>query len=266
MGHSGVFATLRRTRRVWAVASIHGEAERARRLHAEIASRVRPGDRLVYLGNIMGVGQGVRAAIDAALQFRRAFLAGRGAFAHDVAFLRGAQEEMWQRLMQLQFSVNPTEVLEWMLDHGLGPTVEAYGGSAQEAFRAARQGPVAITRWTSGLRATFQATPGHQEWLSALRRAALTDDNRLLFVNRGIAFDRPLDAQSDAFWWGGRGFDTAVEPFGGFDKVVRGFDPDHRGVVTAEHTISLDAGCGFGGKLLAGCVTAQGGLAEIVEA
>ena len=41
------FATLRSYRRVWAVAAVHGEAERLQRLHAALWRRLEPGDRIV---------------------------------------------------------------------------------------------------------------------------------------------------------------------------------------------------------------------------
>lgn len=266
MAESSVFAELRAARRVWAVGAVHGDAERLRRLHGLLLPRLRPGDRLVYLGNIMGRGAGIRAALDEALAFRRGFLAARNAFVHDIAFLRGTQEEMWQRLFQLQFAVNPSEVFAWMLSHGVGVTLEAYGMRIDEATSAIRQGPMAVTRWTGRLRAAFQAAPGHQAYMSSLKRAAFTSDGSLLFVHRGIDPERPLEAQGDVFWWGTRAFDQIDTPFAGFRKVVRGFDPQHRGLVTTRCTASLDAGCGFGGPLLAGCFTPDGALADSIEA
>ena len=95
------FAVLRRASRVWAIASVHGEAARLKRLQAAIRERFRPGDRLVYLGNVMGRGPAVHEAIDALLSFRTAVLAQPGIFACDTAILRGRQEEMWQKLLQL---------------------------------------------------------------------------------------------------------------------------------------------------------------------
>ena len=101
------------------------------------------GDRLVYLGNCLGHGAEVRGAIDELLGFRRQILARPGMFPFDIAYLRGAQEEMWQKLLQLQFAPNPREVLGWMLEHGVGATLSAYGGSIQQGIVAARDGPLA---------------------------------------------------------------------------------------------------------------------------
>lgn len=265
MTDGSVFASLRRAERVWAIASIHGEAKRLRRLHADLARRMSPGDRVVYLGNVLGRGPDLRSALNEVLSFRRLVMARPNALVFDVALLRGAQEEMFQKLLQLQFAVNAREVLDWMLEQGVGSTLAAYGSSADEARSVARQGPMALTRWTSKLRAEFQAS-GHQAWLSSLKHAAFTREKELLFVNRGLRPDRPLDAQSDAFWWGGGGFDDIEEPYGDFRKVIRGYDPRHRGIHVTEFTISLDGGAGFGGPLLAGCVARDGTLDEVLEA
>src|SRR3990172_6601896 len=101
------FAVQRRTKRVWAVASIHGEAARLDALHRRLETRFTTGDRLAYLGNYFGRGGGVGAAVDALLEFRRRLLARPAMFAYDIAYLRGSQEEMWQKLRQPQFAPHP---------------------------------------------------------------------------------------------------------------------------------------------------------------
>jgi serine/threonine protein phosphatase 1 len=279
MSDSQIFATLRWGQRVWAVASIHGEAGRLTALHRELERRFLSGDRLVYLGNIFGRSTEVRATVDEILEFRRGLLARPGMFACDIAYLRGSQEEMWHKLLQLQMAPNPSEVLNWILDHGVGATLAAYGGDAERGLDAARQGAMAITRWTSGLRAAMRAAPGHEPLFSALRRAAFTDETfdiggagggeaggALLFVNAGIDPSRPLSAQTDSFWWGTGGFAKITAPYGGFRMIVRGFDPAHGGVQTTEFTASIDAGCGFGGPLIAACFDGRGRLVDRIEA
>jgi len=265
------FAKLHRARRVWAVAAIHGEAARVAVLHDRMGQAWRPGDRLVYLGNYLGRGAAIRQTIDDILGFRAAVMAQRGGFACDVAFLRGSQEEMWQKLLQLQFAVSPGTVLQWMLDQGVGATLAAYGGDVQQGFAACREGPRAITRWTSALRAALNAVPGHNQFLSALRRAAVTDTaadegGALLFVHAGVDTTRPLDAQGDAFWWGGNRLLDMAEPYAGFRRVIRGFDRKHGGLIEAAHVTSLDAGSGFGGELLAVCFAADGTVSETLSA
>ncbi|MBM3485996.1 MAG: hypothetical protein FJX67_05105 [Alphaproteobacteria bacterium] len=265
--HSGNprFAVLRRPGRVWAIGAVHGDARRLAGLHAALARRVAPHDRLVYLGNVLGRGRSIPDCLDELLAFRCAFLARPMAFAADVAMLRGGQEEMWQKLFELHFAIGPLDVLNWMVDQGLGATIEAYGGQVRDGLSAARQGPMAITRWTNALRAQFQRHDGHRDYLSALRRAAYADDGSLLFVSAGLDPERPLDTQKDAFWWSARKFEAIDRPYGGFRRIVRGLDPDHRGVVATDHTLSLDSGCGFGGSLAAACLTPDGRVAEVIE-
>jgi serine/threonine protein phosphatase 1 len=152
-----------------------------------------------------------------------------------------------------------------MLDQGLGATLLAYDTDPQQAFGACREGPSAITRWTSGLRAKLNGVPGHNHFLSALRRAAFTDDGGLLFVHAGLDPARPLDAQGDEFWWGGRKLLELAAPYAGYRRVVRGFDRQHGGLIEAAYATSLDAGCGFGGELLGACFGADGKVVETVS-
>src|SRR5579862_6186361 len=129
------------------------------------------------------------------LDFRRRLLARPHGFACDAVYLRGAQEEMWQKLLQLQFAPNPSEVLDWMVREGIAATVAAYGGELRQGFAAARDGPRTITRWTSALRNAMNAAPGHTALFSRLHHAAVSHDNQLLFVHAGIDWSRPLATQ-----------------------------------------------------------------------
>jgi len=283
MGDRQKFTILRAARasaglRVWAVSSIHGEAEALTRLHREMIPRLQPGDRLVYLGNLIGRGPKATATLDALLRFRSLFMARPDAFACDVVHLRGSQEEMWQKLLQLQFATDPRAVLQWMFDQGVAATLESYGFSAAEGLREAAAGPRQLTRWTSALRQRIQDCPGHWQLLGSLRRAAYTaaqdgqadqasspGGSGLLLVNAGLDPSRPLEAQKDSFWWGHAAFASLGEPYGGYRRVVRGFCPQHPGLELGDFTATVDAGCGFGGKLLAACFTSEGELADQVE-
>jgi serine/threonine protein phosphatase 1 len=265
MSRRDLFAVLRRTVRVWAVAAVHGQAAQLHALHRALWPRLLPGDRLVYLGNLLGRGAAVRDAVDLVLEFRRHLIARPGFFAGDLACLRGSQEEMWDKLLQLQFAPNPREVLDWMLAQGLGATLEAYGAAPEEAMRQARGGAVGLARWTGSLRRAIQAAPGHADFLSALRRAAYTGDGRLLFVHAGIDPERPLTAQNDALWWGHPGGFPPAATFDGFARVVRGFDRAHAGVQVFPHGTSIDGGCGFGGPLIAACFGAEGAIDDLIE-
>jgi serine/threonine protein phosphatase 1 len=260
------FASLRGAKRVWAVASVHGEAGRLERLQRALATRLQAGDRVVYLGNMIGRGPAVAETVDLLLRFRTAVMAGQHGFACDLAYLRGSQEEMWQKLLQIQFATDPPATLDWMLDQGIGPTLAAYGSSAEDARRHASGGAIGLTRWTGRLRAAMQERPGHVALFAALRRAAVTEDGALLFVNTGLDPSRPLEAQRDSFWWSSGAFARIAGPYGSYRLVVRGFDPEHAGLEVSAHTATVDGGCGFGGPLLAACVTPAGEVVDVIEA
>jgi len=259
-------STFRGARRIWAVGAIHGEAARLAALHAAMAPRLAFGDRLVYLGNYLGVGPALYDTIAELLRFRRIFLSIPPYMdCADVVFLRGAQEEMWQKLLQLQFSAHPAEVLEWMLAHGADATLTAYGGDAADGFNSAAQGAMALTAWTNELRAMARAAPGHDALMSALKDAALSHDHGVLFVNTGLDSERPLSAQTDSFWWAGRSFAAITDRYEGFQRIVRGFDPDHGGYFETTATLTIDGGCGFGGRLIAVCLSPEGAILDRLD-
>ncbi len=275
------FAVLRGATRIWAVGSIHGERARLEALHDALWPRLRPGDRLVYLGNVLGRGAEVAATVDELLAFRCGVMALEPAERPHVVVLRGGQEEMWQKLLQLQFATDPRGVLDWMLGQGLGTTLAAYGSSAEEALQRVRGGTVGLTRWTQDLRRAMQARPGHVAFMAALRRACLVAPadaaempgeagGGLLLVNAGLDPSRPLEAQRDSFWWSTGGFSRLSAPYDGFARVIRGFAPGEGGappgIRQTDFTATVDAGCGFGGPLMAACFTLDGSLVDQLEA
>ena len=260
------FAKLRGARRVWAFAAINGAAQRLLRLHDTISDRFQAGDRVVYLGNYVGHGDAVIATINELLDFRRRVLGRQRGFACDVAFLRGAQEEMWQKLVQLQLAPNPGEVLQWMVSAGMEATVRAYGGDLRQGFAATRDGPRTITRWTGALRRVMNATPGHTTLFSALRHAAFAEELGVLFVHAAVDPTRPLAAQGDAFWWGRDDILELRSSFEGFRRIVRGTDREQRSFIERDFAVSLNGGTGRFGRLTAACFGAGGEVLELIEA
>lgn len=262
-----MFAVLPSGRLTWAVGSIHGEVERLVVLHDRLASRISPQDNLVYLGNFLGRSPHVGATVHEMLLFRRALLAHQ--LTEDcggIVYLRGNQEEMWHKLLQMQFAPNPLQVFDWMISQGVGPTINAYGGDIAAGRRAAKQGAVVLSQWTNRLRAGMRARDGHDRLINVLRRAAHTDDHMVLFVSAGLNPSRPLTEQNDAFWWGNRSFEAMDAPYEDFAHIVRGYDSQHQGLRVGAHVVSLDGGCGFGGQLIAGCFGEDGTLIETIEA
>ena len=259
-------AILRAARRIWAVGAVHGNADRLCAVHDAMADRVRFGDRVIYLGNYYGVGRQIRRMQAELLRFR-CWLLSIPPYMNrdDVIYLRGAQEEMWQKLMQLQFAPKPEAILDWVLERGAGQTMEAFGIDPQDGYAAAQEGTVALTAWTGGLRDAMYRSPGQEPFLTQLRQAAVSDNGQLLFVHTGLDVLKPLGRQSDTFWWAGRCFRHMERPYGDFRRVIRGYDPEHRGYAETEHSLTVDGGCGFGGTLMAVCLGPEGQVEDMIN-
>lgn len=268
MSDADKLANLGRPRRIWTVAACHGDVARLDHVHLALADRFTVGDRLVYCGNYLGAGDPT-ATIDRLLAFRTYLLAAPGMVADDIVYLRGIQEEIWSKMLQIQFAPNPREVLHWMLERGAEATLKAYGGEARIGLAAAKEGAMSMTRWTSSLREAIRRQPGHNQFMSAWRRAALTaeaDEGPLLFVHAGIDPARAFAKQGDSFWWGSGSFDKATAPFENFKRVFRGSDPAGEGLKLDGYTVTLDAGCATGGPLIAAAITPDGRIIDMIKA
>ncbi len=267
------FADLKSPYRIWVIAAIHGTRAPLISIHQAVAARFQVGDRIVYLGNFLGYGKEIIEVVNEILQFRLAVMAVPGVIASDLVYLRGCQEEMWQKIQQLHFAPNPQAVLEWMARQGAAATLAAYGGSYDEAVAAARDGAVTLSRWTARLRGQLRLHPGHESLLTVLRRAAFVlpadpspdaDPTGLLMVSAGLDRRRALGAQGDSFWWAADRFDELTSPYGRFGRIVRGFDPAGNGVRETAVTLTLDGGCGFGGRLVCACLGPTGTVIELL--
>ncbi|MBU6235982.1 MAG: hypothetical protein KGQ41_09070 [Alphaproteobacteria bacterium] len=231
------------------------------------------GDRIIYLGNFIGRGAQSAAVVDELLAFRRMVLAIAGFQPDDLIYLRGQQEELLARVFQLQFASTPWVVFEWMLDQGLAATLQSYGIDPREGLNAASADANRLARWTGFVRQMTARMPGHDIFFGQLKRAAFTNKTRkpddfkpLLFVNTGIKTDLSLDQQGDRFWWGGDDFQTITDAYNPFSRVVRGYDPQRRGLYINCVTATVDNGCGFGGSLTCASWNRDANVAEIFEA
>ena len=82
-----------------------------------------------------------------------------------------------QRVLQLQFAIDPIEVITWMAERGLPATLQAYAGHDGAGVLSRRSGALTIAQWTGSIRNAMQAAPGHVAFMSA-QRAAYTADQR----------------------------------------------------------------------------------------
>lgn len=240
-------ARLRDGARIWALGALAGDEAALKFLGDELMRRWQPGDRLVVLGNMLGEAGSPTRTLDRLLLLRRRLLARPGAEVEDFVFLRGALEEMWHKALQLQFAMTPLDVLDWMLARGLAATIEAYGHSVAEGRIACRNGPLAIARWTAGLRERQALQPGHADLMNSLARAALSCDGSVVFAAAGVDPTRPLDEQADAFWWSAQSDSSLDAALGrtidggwlGIRRVVRGAGPGNNTPLEAGHALTV---------------------------
>ncbi len=259
------FSALNGAHRVWAVGAIHGDVSKLQALHKEIEGRFIEHDRVVYLGNFMGYGPHIIKTLNELLRQRIAFLARPGMDPNHIAYLRGSQEEMWRKLLELQFASEPEEVLSWMLGQGVDATLEAYGENPQQGKTACRRGALSIAKWTTRLRRAMHEHSGHEQLMSALRRASFTDSGELLFVSAGIDPGRPLREQGDTLWWGSGYYSSIGQSYSGYRRVIRGFTRTTNGIDINSYAATIDGGCGRGGTLVAACFNLEGATVDYIE-
>ncbi len=270
MDETQVITSLGTPRRIWTVGPVHGEVERLNLLHQHLAANLTAQDGLVYLGDYLGWGAQVCETVDELLSFRCDFLARPHFKADNLVYLRGAQEEMWQKLLQLQFASDPVSILQWIAARGGEATIRAYGGRLNDGLKAANDGVLSLTRWTGALRQSMRSHDGHTVLMGSLMHAATTEPgenetDRLLFVHAGLDPARPLNAQGDYFWWGSPAFDRLSSAYGGFRRVIRGTNPQQRGLQVQPFSVSLDGGCGQGGTLICACFAPDGEILQAIE-
>ena len=219
------FAEFKFCNNIWAVGSIHSHSRSFESIKNHIINNFSINDKIVFLGNIIGVGDYAQETLTSVIDMRKQLMAKYYLKSEDIIFLRGAQEEMFLKLLQLQIAPNPSEILYWMYEHGVDKTIKSYGLNSQELVDISSQGTISITRWTSKLNKILANKQGHKEYFSNLYHAAFPDTKKVLFVNRGVDVSRPLSAQNDCFWWGYHNFSKLNKPYKTFKKIVRGYTP-----------------------------------------
>ncbi|MDP2206553.1 MAG: hypothetical protein Q8K65_09630 [Alphaproteobacteria bacterium] len=268
------FSNLGQPQRIWTVSAIRGQLAPLAAIHNHIYEHCRPGDRVLYTGNYCaGMHAAPAETLDELLYFRRSLLARPGMVPEDFVYLRGTQEELWSKILQIHFAPSARAVVEWIAAHHpeMNGLLSAYGSSLDDALRTAREGIVPLTKWTIFLREQMRARAGHEKFFTLLRRAAFTEhagsnDNNILFVHAGLDPALPLAAQGDRFWWAARSFGAMQTPYHPFRTVIRGCDPDRGGVYVGDVSVSLDGGCGHGGQLVCAQLSACGDVLSLQSA
>ena len=221
------FVELKTSNKIWAIGSIHSNLNSFKSIKEFILNNFELNDKLIFLGNVIGLGNNSKETLNSVIDLRFNLMSKFKLKPDSIIFLRGAQEEMFSKLLQLQLAPNPTEILEWMFDHGVNETIKSYGFSESEVKKIASSGTLNISKWTSNLNKAIHDNPGHVQYFLNLKHAAYSHTKKILFVNRGVDISRPLSAQNDCFWWGYQNFSTMQQPYKTFLRIVRGYESEH---------------------------------------
>ncbi len=227
MNKVGNFVELNKSGKIWAIGSIHSNLKSFNSIKEFILNNFEKNDKLVFLGNVVGLGKNSKETLSSVINLRFSLMSKFKLKPLSIIFLRGAQEEMFSKLLQLQLAPNPSEIIEWMFDHGVNETVKSYGFTENEVKNIASSGTINISKWTSSLNKVLQNNPGHTEYFLNLKHAAYSHSKKILFVNRGVDITRPLSAQNDCFWWGFQNFSKIQRPYKTFLRIVRGYESEH---------------------------------------
>ena len=268
MTNKNKFQEFRDANKIWAIGSLHSSLESFESIKKYILSKFDYGDKLIFLGNIIGFGNKSREIISEVLSLRFDLMAKFNLNPEDIIFLRGAQEEMFSKLLQLQTAPNPLEIIEWIFSHGVDQTLVSYNFDPNEFRTIASQGTIQINKMTSRLNNEISLVPGHKDFFSNLKHAAYSHSKEILFVNRGVDISRPLSAQYDCFWWGYQNFSLIDKPYNTFKRIVRGYQSNpNNDIENSKRKIlcTLFKQPLKSKKILAGIFAANGDILELFE-
>ena len=231
MANQNNFIEICNSKNIWAIGSLHSRLDAFNNLKKYILDKFKENDHLVFLGNIIGLGNYSKETLSSVIDLRNRLMAKFQLHPQKIIFLRGAQEEMLLKLLQLQTAPNPNDIISWMFDHGVGATIESYGLEKKEILQVSSQGTLAISKWTKKLNNALMLKEGHKEYFDQLKHAAYTKSKKILFLNRGVDITRPLSAQNDCFWWGYQNFSDLNKPYNSFIRIVRGYQSSEKNLI-----------------------------------
>ena len=132
MNNTSNFVELKKSDKIWAIGSIHSKLKSFISIKKFILKNFNSNDKLIFLGNIIGLGDESKETLNNVLELRFNLMSKFRLSPESIVFLRGAQEEMFSKLLQLHLAPNPAEIVEWMFDHGVNKTIKSYGFSEEE--------------------------------------------------------------------------------------------------------------------------------------
>ena len=108
MSNDNKFQEISNSNRIWAIGSLHASIQSFQSIKKYILSNFNKGDKIIFLGNVIGFGDQSKKIISDVLNFRFKLMATFNLSNEDIVFLRGAQEEMFSKLLQLQIAPKRT--------------------------------------------------------------------------------------------------------------------------------------------------------------
>jgi hypothetical protein len=262
------FVEISKSKKIWAIGSIHSRLESFNSIKKYILDNFEKGDCLVFLGNVIGLGKKSKETLSSVIYFRNELMAKFLIGPKNIIFLRGAQEEMFLKLLQLQTAPNPNDIINWMFEHGVDATIESYGFNKEEIINISTQGTITISKWTSKLNQMISIEPGHKQYFANLKHAAFSESKKILFLNRGVDVSRPLSAQNDCFWWGYQNFSNLKKPYNTYIRIVRGYQSSQKNKFT---NVKDNVVCSlfqqplFNSKVVAGVFDDSGDILDLFE-
>ncbi len=151
MNTDNKFQEFSNTDRIWAIGSLHSSVESFQSIKNYILSNFKNGDKLIFLGNLIGYNNQSKEIITDVINLRFSLMANFNLDHEDIVFLRGAQEEMFSKLLQLQTAPNPREIIDWIFSHGVDQTLLSYDFEPDLFRNVATQGTIQINKLTSKL-------------------------------------------------------------------------------------------------------------------
>ena len=262
------FVEITNSKKIWAIGSIHSRLDSFISIKKYLLKNFKKDDYLVFLGNVIGLGENSKQTLSSVIDLRNKLMAKFLLQPSKIIFLRGAQEEMFLKLLQLQTAPNPQDIIMWMLDHGVNATIKSYGLSAEDIINISSQGTLAISKWTKKLNYRLSEEPGHQQYFTHLKHAAFSESKKILFLNRGVDVSRPLSAQNDCFWWGYQNFSDLEKPYNTFVRIIRGYKSSKKNHLKhSKHKIvcSLFQQPLDNNKIIAGIFSDSGEIIDLFE-
>ena len=227
MNKESNFIEIQNVDRIWAIGSIHSNLNAYLSIQKHILANFQKNDCLIFLGNVIGLGENAVETISNIIKLRFILMAKFSLKKEKIVFLRGSQEEMFNKVLQLQLAPNPVDIVNWIFEHGVDKTIKSYGFTKNDVLNVASSGTMNISKWTTKLNNKIINNLGHKEFFLNLKHAAYSKSKKILFVNRGVDVTRPLSAQNDCFWWGYQNFSKIDVPYSTFIRIVRGYQSKH---------------------------------------